>query len=58
MYNSIYHDAIEEDPKKPKYKFWRPALTKWFLRMDCLREEAMGAYLSALTTLRSSHLTS
>ena len=57
MYGSIYHDAIEADPRKPKYKFWRPALTKWFLRMDSLREHAMAAYLSALSNLRTHHLT-
>ena len=27
MYENIYRETIEEDSTKPKYKFWRPALT-------------------------------
>lgn len=51
-YENIYHDSIEQDPKKPQYKFWRPALTKWFLRMEHLHGEGTEVYLHCLTKLR------
>lgn len=40
MYDNIYRETIEVTQTKPKYNFWRPALTKWFLRMDHLHTEA------------------
>jgi hypothetical protein len=56
MYENVYHDSIEQDPKKPQYRFWRPALTKWFLRMDYLHSQGMQVYFHCLTHLRKSHL--
>lgn len=56
MYDSIYQETIEECQDKPRYKFWRPALTKWFLRMDPLHKEGQEVYLFCLTKLRIHRL--
>jgi hypothetical protein len=56
MYENIYHDSIEQDPKKPQYKFWRPALTKWFLRMNYLHTEGTEVYMHCLTKLRNKKI--
>jgi len=56
MYDNIYHETIEECHDKPKYKFWRPALTKWFLRMDPLHKEGQDVYMHCLTKLRLNKL--
>lgn len=57
LYENIYHDAIEQDPRKPQFRFWRPALTKWFLRMDYLHQQGTQVYFHCLTRLRNAHLT-
>lgn len=45
MYENAYHDSIEQDPRKPQYRFWRPALTKWFLRMHYLHAQGTQVLL-------------
>jgi hypothetical protein len=52
MYENIYHETIEESHSKPQYKFWRPAMTKWFLRMDPLHQEGTEVYMHCLIKLR------
>jgi hypothetical protein len=56
MYDNIYRETIEESSSKPKYKFWRPAMTKWFLRMGPLHAQGQEVYMHCLTKLRSNKL--
>lgn len=56
IYDNIYRETIEESTSKPKYKFWRPAMTKWFLRMDSLHSEAQQVYMHCFTKLRNNKL--
>lgn len=55
MYENIYHEAIETHTK-PKYRFWRAALTKWFLKMDPLHKEGQEVYMHCLIKLRVTKL--
>jgi hypothetical protein len=57
MYENIYHEAIQDgDKKRPKYNFWRPALSKWYLQMDQLHKESEQVYMLCLTKLRNLRL--
>ena len=56
MYENIYRETIGEDNTKPRYKFWRPALTKWFLRMNPLHKEGQEVYMHCLIKLRINKL--
>ncbi len=56
MYGNIYADALGDDPKKPKFQFWRPAMTKWFLKMKHLQSQTTQTYLYCLTKLRNMNL--
>jgi hypothetical protein len=57
MYNNIYKETIEEGGvDKPNYRFWRAALSKWFLHMNELHKDSEEVYMFCLTKLRNNKI--
>lgn len=53
-YNELYSEVYIHN--KPNYNFWRPALTKWLIKMEEMHEECNQVYHYSFTKLRMDNL--